>query len=60
MGEKQHLMRHEGKAQTRLKGPHAVDHSTAITRASGGTGEGRWMGKLQPRGREAGVWIDDD
>ena len=32
------------------KGTHAVDHSTAMTRASEGTGEERWMGKLQPRG----------
>ena len=32
-------------------GTHAVDHSSAMTRASGGTGEGTWMGKLQPRGR---------
>ena len=49
MGEKHHLMRHEDKAQTRLRG-HTVDHSTALTRTSGKMGEGRWMGKLQPRG----------
>ena len=32
------------------KGTHAVDHSTAMTRGSGGTRVGRWMSKLQPRG----------
>ena len=37
------------------KGTHAVDHSTAMTRASAGTGEGRWMGKLQPPGRGRGL-----
>ena len=37
------------------KGTHAVDHSTAMTRASGRTGEGRWMGKLQPPGRGRGL-----
>ena len=43
------------------EGTHAVDHSTAVTRASGGTG-GRWTGnyRLGGGGREAGVWTDDD
>ena len=41
------------------KGTHAVDHRTAMTRASEGTGDGRWMGKLQPRGLR-GIWIHDD
>ena len=31
-----------------------MDHSSAMTRSSGGMGEGTWMGKLQPRGR--GGW----
>ena len=39
-------------------GTHAVDHSTAMTRASGGTGEGRWMGNYS-LGGGGGVWIDD-
>ena len=33
-----------------------MDHSTAMTRASRGTGEGRWIGKLQPQGWGGGVW----
>ena len=41
------------------KGTHAVDHSTAMTRASGGTGEGRWMGNYS-LGGGGGVWIDDN
>ena len=36
-----------------------MDHSTAMTRASEGTEEGRWIGKLQPRGL-GGIWIHDN
>lgn len=56
MGEEHHLMRHDDKAQTRRKGTHAVDHSTAMTRASGRAREGRRMGKLQPPGGGMGGW----